>query len=163
TGKQILTGDHAVLIVPRTRLVAGTYSVRLVQSKQAAIAWSFVVNPRAAPPTTPPTTAPTTTPPPTPPPPPTDPASSPPPPTAPPPAAPPTAAPTTPPPTTSATSSTAAPIALDPEVTIDQTACSFGARASGSADLTVSNPVDGAGPATYSVTVGTKTGTATAS
>jgi hypothetical protein len=112
SGQQILTNDHAVLIVPRTRLVAGTYAVRITQSKQADIAWSFVVDPTAAPGGSPPTTTP--------------------------------------------------PEPLAPVVTTTQVRCSYGARASGSVDLTVSNPADGAGTAAYSLALGARTSTGSA-
>ena len=123
TGKQILTGDHAVLLVPRTALVAGNYTARISQPKQSDIAWSFTVDPTQKPGTTP-TTSPTTT-------------------------APTTTAPTTTAPTTSAP----APVALSPVVTTSATTCSYGARAGGSVTLAVGNPADGTGPATYTVTV----------
>ena len=145
TGKQILTSDHAVLIVPRTRLVTGTYAVRISQSKQPDIAWSFVVDPNAAPSASPTTTAPTST--------------------APTSTAPTSTAPTSTAPTTTAPASTATtppPVALAPEVTTSRIACSYGARATGSAAVTVRNPADGAGAASYSVVLGTRTRTATA-
>jgi hypothetical protein len=154
TGKQILTSDHAVLIVPRTRLVTGTYAVRISQSKQADIAWSFVVDPNAAPSGSPTTTAPTSTAPTS-----TAPTS-----TAPTSTAPTSTAPTSTAPTTTAPASTATsppPVALAPEVTTSQVTCSYGARASGSAAVTVRNPADGAGAAGYSVVLGTRTRTAT--
>ncbi|MFZ2012445.1 MAG: hypothetical protein WAV00_01315 [Nocardioides sp.] len=150
TGKQILTSDHAVLIIPRTRLVTGTYAVRISQSKQADIAWSFVVDPNAAPSSSPTTTAPTTTAPTT---------------TAPTTTAPPSTPPTSTAPTTTAPTSTATtppPVALAPAVTTSQIICSNGARASGSAAVTVRNPADGAGGATYPVVLGTRTRTGTA-
>ena len=53
-------------------------------------------------------------------------------------------------------------MALAPEVTTSQVTCSYGARASGSAAVTVRNPADGGGAATYSVVLGTRTRTATA-
>jgi hypothetical protein len=135
TGLQILTTDHAVLLVPRTKLVAGTYAARISQSKQADVAWSFAVDPNAKPsssptstaPTSVPTTAPTTT-------------------------APTTTAPTTTAPTSSG--STAPPVADAPEVSISDVGCSYGTRATGSVSLAVTNPADGGGTATYSVVVG---------
>jgi hypothetical protein len=136
TGKQILTNDHAVLIVPRTRLVAGTYAVRITQSKQADIAWSFVVVTGTTS-TSPPTSAATTT-------------------------APTTTAPTTTAPTTTTPASTAPPAALSPVVTTSGVTCSFGTRASGSAELTITNPADGAGEATYSVALVSRTAAASA-
>lgn len=160
SGQQILTSDHAVLIVPRTRLVAGTYAVRITQSKQADIAWSFLVDPTAAPGSSPTTTAPTTTAPTT-----TASTTTAPTTTAPTTTAPTTTAPTTTAPTTTAsttTASTAPPEPLAPVVTATQVRCSYGARTSGSADLTVANPADGAGDATYSVALGARTGTGAA-
>jgi hypothetical protein len=139
TGKQILTSDHAVLIVPRTRLVTGTYAVRISQSKQADIAWSFAVDPNAAPSSSPTTTAPTTT-------------------------APTTTAPTTTtaPASTATTATSAPPVALAPEVSVTKVGCSYGALASGSASVTVGNPDDGVGTASYSVVLGTRTRTGSA-
>jgi hypothetical protein len=45
TGREILAGDHAVLIIPRTRLKSGRYSVDVSQSKQPSIKWSFTCHP----------------------------------------------------------------------------------------------------------------------
>jgi hypothetical protein len=50
TGRSILAGDHAVLIIPRTRLVSGRYSVDLSQSKRPDITWSFTSRPTIHPP-----------------------------------------------------------------------------------------------------------------
>lgn len=138
TGLQILSTDHAVLLVPRTRLVAGSYSARISQSKQADIAWSFVVDP-TQPSTSPTTTAPITTAPTT---------------TAPTTTATTTTAPTSTAPTSSGT--TAPPVAESPEVSVSDVSCSYGTRATGSVSLAVTNPADGAGPATYSVAVGAR-------
>ena len=55
TGQQVLSGDRAVLLVPRTQLLTGTYAVRISQPKQSDIAWSFTVDPTARP-TSPPVT-----------------------------------------------------------------------------------------------------------
>jgi hypothetical protein len=41
TGKEILQGDHAVLIFPRRPLVSGSYTVHITQGGQPDIAWSF--------------------------------------------------------------------------------------------------------------------------
>ncbi|HEX4686124.1 MAG TPA: CAP domain-containing protein [Nocardioides sp.] len=123
TGLQILQSDHAVLLVPRTPLVAGAYTARISQSRQADIAWSFLVDPSAAPTPSPTTTAPTTT------------------------------APTTPAPTSA---TTGPPLPEQPEVSVSAVACSYGARATGSVSLAVTNPADGAGAATYSVAVGSR-------
>jgi hypothetical protein len=133
TGLQILTGDHAVVLVPRTRLVTGTYSARISQSKQSDIAWSFAVDPTAEPSASPSTTVPTTS------------ATT-------------TAAPTTAATTTGSASSgtTAPPVADAPDVAIGGVACSYGMRATGSVSLAVTNPADGAGAATYSVAVGAR-------
>jgi hypothetical protein len=49
TGRSILTGDHAVLVIPRTPLVAGKYRVTLNSPGAQPIAWTFNY---AAPPTT---------------------------------------------------------------------------------------------------------------
>jgi len=147
TGLQILQSDHAVLLVPRTPLVAGAYTARISQSKQADIAWSFIVDPSAAPTPSPTTTAPTTTAPTT---------------SAPTTSAPTTSAPTTSAPTTSAPTSaptsatTGPPLPEQPEVSVSAVACSYGARATGSVSLAVTNPADGAGAATYSVAVGSR-------
>src|SRR4029079_4324315 len=54
------------------------------------------------------------------------------------------------------------PMPLAPEVSTTGVRCSYGARASGSADLTVGNPADGAGAATYTLALGTRTATGTA-
>jgi hypothetical protein len=125
-----------VLLVTRTPLVAGTYAARITQSKQADVAWSFLVDPNTQSSSSPTTTAPTTSPPTT--------------------TAPTTAPTTSAPPSSSPTSSssTAPPVAEDPEVSISEVACSYGARATGSVSLAVTNPADGAGPATYAVAVG---------
>jgi hypothetical protein len=98
--------------------------VRITQSKQADITWSFVVDPTAAPTAAPTTTAPTTT------------------------------APTSNPSTSTATTTPPAPGA--PQVQVGGTTCSFGARASGSATVSVTNPADGAGATTYTVAVGAR-------
>jgi hypothetical protein len=45
TGQQILASDHAVLIIPRTHLVSGRYTVDVSQSKQPDIKWSFTCHP----------------------------------------------------------------------------------------------------------------------
>jgi len=51
TGKQILQGDRAVFLVPRTPLVAGHYSATISQPNQADITWSFDSAPQTAAPT----------------------------------------------------------------------------------------------------------------
>jgi len=43
TGKQILTADHAVYLLPRLPLRTGAYQVSIVQPKQAGITWTFQV------------------------------------------------------------------------------------------------------------------------
>ena len=48
TGKAILSGDHAVFVIPRTPLVAGHYSVTIRQPNQADISWSFDSDPQTA-------------------------------------------------------------------------------------------------------------------
>jgi hypothetical protein len=48
TGEAILQGDHAVLIIPRHGLTAGTYSVHVRQPGQAEISWSFTSAPPPA-------------------------------------------------------------------------------------------------------------------
>ena len=92
TGQQLLTADHAVFLVPRTRLVEGTYSASIVQPKQPEISWSFTVAPTATP--------------------------------------------------------------AAPGVSVSAAACSYGTRSTGSASLLVTNPADGAGTATYTVSIG---------
>src|ERR1700710_697523 len=45
TGESILSGDRAVLVIPRQPLRAGTYSVEISQPGRPAIAWSFSSDP----------------------------------------------------------------------------------------------------------------------
>jgi hypothetical protein len=45
TGLAILQGDHAVLVIPRTRLLHGVYSVSLTQPGQPDVSWSFTAAP----------------------------------------------------------------------------------------------------------------------
>ena len=47
TAKQILAGDHAVVVMPRAPLEPGTYSVG-VSTNQRQVSWSFTVDPAAA-------------------------------------------------------------------------------------------------------------------
>ena len=63
TAQSILGGDNAVIVLPRSALTAGVYSVT-VNSSARSVAWSFTVDPAAAdftgtPPATAPTSAPT--------------------------------------------------------------------------------------------------------
>ncbi|MDT4919713.1 MAG: hypothetical protein QOI15_615 [Pseudonocardiales bacterium] len=44
TGAAILAGDRAVLLIPRTPLVNGTYSVDIAQPSQPDISWSFTLS-----------------------------------------------------------------------------------------------------------------------
>jgi hypothetical protein len=59
TGREILEADHAVLVIPREPLVAGSYTVSVSQPAQADLTWSFTADP--PPETKPPTTKPPTT------------------------------------------------------------------------------------------------------
>src|SRR5271165_335487 len=43
TGQSILAGDHAVFLIPRQRLVDGTYSVTINQPMAPVVSWSFGV------------------------------------------------------------------------------------------------------------------------
>src|SRR5262249_19838740 len=44
TGASILAGDRAVILIPKSRLVSGTYNVRIVQPGLPDVAWSFTVD-----------------------------------------------------------------------------------------------------------------------
>ena len=48
-GKAILQSDHAVLIIPKTPLVAGTYTASIIQPEQPKITWSFTSDPGSVP------------------------------------------------------------------------------------------------------------------
>lgn len=50
TGAQILSSDNAVLVIPRTQLTNGTYSVDITQGGQSDITWSFTSDIAAQPP-----------------------------------------------------------------------------------------------------------------
>ena len=50
TGKQILTGDNAVFLVPRRPLTAGHYTATIQRPGQPDISWSFESNPQTLPP-----------------------------------------------------------------------------------------------------------------
>jgi hypothetical protein len=58
TGKEILELEHAVLVIPREPLVAGSYTVDISQPAQADLTWSFTADlpPETRPPTTKPPT-----------------------------------------------------------------------------------------------------------
>lgn len=45
TGQSILAADHAVLVIPRVVLVAGTYAVSISQPARPDISWSFTSSP----------------------------------------------------------------------------------------------------------------------
>lgn len=47
TGQAILESDHAVLVIPREPLVAGTYTVTVSPPAAAALTWSFTDDPPA--------------------------------------------------------------------------------------------------------------------
>jgi hypothetical protein len=50
TGKQIFGTDHAVFLVPRKPLTAGSYTATIRQPNQPNITWSFTSNPQTMPP-----------------------------------------------------------------------------------------------------------------
>ncbi len=87
TGKSILQGEHAVLLLPREALVRGTYTATIRQPGQPDVTWSFLSVPRG----------------------------------------------------------------LGPDVSTSSKRCSFTGRPTGQAVVAITNPADGAGPATYSL------------
>lgn len=87
TGQSMLESQHAVLLLPRAALVAGTYTATIRQPGQPDLTWSFV----------------------------------------------------------------SAPQGKTPDVTADAKRCSFTGEPSGQLLVKITNPNDGAGPATYTI------------